>query len=86
MAHRVRVPRRVQRQLDKLPSTMFPRIDRQILALHEEPRPPGVKKMKARTSAYRVRVGDYRILFEIDDAAQEVTLIEIANRREAYRG
>ena len=60
------------------------RIDAAILALAETPRPPGCTKL-TNQEAWRIRVGDYRIVYEIRDTALVVTVIEIGHRREVYR-
>lgn len=56
-----------------------------IDALAHEPRPPGAKKLKG-DLRYRIRVGDYRIIYEIRDAILVVLVIKIGHRREVYRG
>ncbi len=53
--------------------------------LSDNPRPSGVKKLCGYTSTYRVRVGDYRIVYEVDDSAQEVCLLHVADRKDVYR-
>jgi len=73
-----------QRELDTLDDALFARIDRKILALAENPRPAGCKKLKGYKDQWRVRVGDWRVLYIIDDAAKVVTITHIAHRREAY--
>ena len=50
----------------------------------ENPRPMGVKKLSGQ-DAYRIRVGDYRILYEIDDTAKTVLVFAVRHRREVYR-
>jgi mRNA interferase RelE/StbE len=55
----------------------------QILA--GTPRPTGVVKLRNRTNEWRIRVGDYRIIYEIDDNEHQVTILRISHRREAYR-
>jgi mRNA interferase RelE/StbE len=73
-----------QRELDALDDALFTRIDRKILALAANPRPAGCKKLKGYKDLWRVRVGDWRVLYIIDDAAKLVTVTRIAHRREAY--
>jgi mRNA interferase RelE/StbE len=55
-----------------------------ILALEADPRPEGCLKVKGVEGVWRIRVGDWRIGYEIDDAKQEVTIIRIAHRSEFY--
>lgn len=60
------------------------RIARAIDELADAPRPRGVKKLKGGTG-YRIRVGDYRVIYEIDDNANALTVTVIAHRKDAYR-
>jgi mRNA interferase RelE/StbE len=60
------------------------RIVDRIQALATEPRPPGVEKLSG-AEKYRVRQGDYRILYTIDDGAKTVVVVKIGHRRDAYR-
>ncbi|MEW5988529.1 MAG: type II toxin-antitoxin system RelE/ParE family toxin [Chloroflexota bacterium] len=62
------------------------RISDTLRQLTENPRPPGAKKLTGSKSDWRVRVGDYRILYEVDDTAAHITVWRIAHRREVYRG
>jgi mRNA interferase RelE/StbE len=53
-------------------------------ALIEAPRPPGCKKLKGGEKEYRIRVGDYRIIYTIDDLAKAIEVTRVAHRREVY--
>jgi mRNA interferase RelE/StbE len=73
-----------QKQLDKLPdSVAIPLLDA-IEKLADEPRPDGCKKLKGR-AGYRVRRGDYRIIYDIQNDLLIVNVVAIGHRREAYR-
>jgi mRNA interferase RelE/StbE len=61
------------------------RIADRIRALAEEPRPVGSEKLAGRQDRLRIRQGDSRIVYSIDDAARAVTVVRIAHRRDAYR-
>jgi mRNA interferase RelE/StbE len=74
-----------ERDRRKLPPEIRSRITRTFLALEQDPRPPGVAKLSGTANGWRIRVGDYRILFEVDDEAQTVLVLRVAHRREAYR-
>jgi len=75
-----------QKGLDAIPQRDFQRVARAIAALEEEPRPPRVTKLAER-SLWRIRVGQYRIVYAVDDAAQVVTIVRVARRQEdTYRG
>jgi mRNA interferase RelE/StbE len=77
--------RRVERELNKVPPDTFERVAAAIKSLAETPRPPGVKKISGDT--FRIRVGRYRVIYEVDDAVQEVIITRVAKRSETtYRG
>ena len=78
---------RARRQLRKLSASVQKQIKPVIDALAENPRPEGVKKlkgMKKGIARYRVRSGNYRIIYEIDDNFLRVDVVDIKDRREAY--
>jgi len=72
-----------QRDFGRLPPSVKGRIRAATLALAEDPR--GQSEKLAGEDAYRTRVGDYRIVFRVDDSAKEVLVTRIKHRREAYR-
>ena len=61
------------------------RIDAHLLMLPEEPRPRGAKGLKGHARLHRIRVGEYRVVYEIDDAARVVTVTRVRLRARAYR-
>lgn len=61
------------------------RIAQRILALADNPRPPGVEKLSGTSEKYRVRQGNFRILYEIQDDILVVYIVRIADRKEIYR-
>jgi mRNA interferase RelE/StbE len=61
------------------------RITQRILALADDPRPPGVEKLSGTNEKYRIRQGDFRILYEIQDAVLIVYVVRIGDRKEVYR-
>ncbi|MGH9500276.1 MAG: type II toxin-antitoxin system RelE family toxin [Terriglobales bacterium] len=73
-----------QKELDALDDSVFNRIDRKILALVENPRPSGCKKLKGYKDHWRIRVGDWRVVYIIDDSARRVSVTRVAHRREVY--
>ena len=73
-----------QKELDALDDSVFRRIDRKILALADNPRPPGCKKLRGYRDQWRVRLGDWRVVYLIDDGAKLVTITRVAHRREVY--
>ena len=85
MPWRVILAPAAERQLWALPEGAERRIVRRLRALRAEPRPPGCLKLKGREDAYRLRVGDYRIIYRIEAAVLVVLVIEIGHRRDVYR-
>ena len=84
MKYEVRVIPAAEREMDKLPTPIHTRISRRILSLEDNPRPKGTKKLSGREE-YRLRVGDYRVLYTVDDKNSIVTIFTVGHRREAYR-
>jgi mRNA interferase RelE/StbE len=70
--------------LDKLDRTVLSRVAREIDALSGEPRPTGCRKLVNHVNRWRVRVGDWRVLYEIDDAARTVRVVAVRRRSKAY--
>ncbi|WP_405178786.1 type II toxin-antitoxin system RelE/ParE family toxin [Nocardia sp. NBC_01377] len=74
----------VLKQLQNLPREVFESALHAIIELIENPRPRGAKKLVGRTD-WRIRLGQYRIVYEIDDDEQVVTIMTVAKRSDAYR-
>lgn len=75
-----------ERQLKALPKPIQAHIVRRIETLHENPRPHGVKKLKdADGLYYRVRQGNYRILYTVHDKKLMIIIVKVADRKEVYR-
>jgi mRNA interferase RelE/StbE len=77
------IKRSAQKELDALDERLFARIDCRILALADNPRPAGCKRLTGYKDQWRVRAGDWRVLEIIDDA-KKACITRIARRREAY--
>jgi len=75
---------KVRKIILKLPSSTASRIENSLLALEEDPRPSGCKKLKGR-SGYRIRIGDYRIIYEIEDNILRVIVIDLGHRKDIYK-
>jgi mRNA interferase RelE/StbE len=80
----IEVKRSAWKELDALPDNMLARVLRKMETLRIAPRPPGCKKLRGYKDQWRVRVGDWRVVYVIDDAAKLVSITRIAHRREAY--
>ena len=85
MAYRIEVKSQAVRALERIPNPHRRRIARAIDGLAHDPRPAGCVKLTGADDAYRVRVGDYRILYEIADRVLIVYVIRIAHRKDVYR-
>lgn len=75
----------VQKQIDDLPNDIEERVIKEIQNLASEPRPNGVVKLKGSDNEYRIRVGDYRVRYEIDDDSQLVQILQCKHRKDVYR-
>lgn len=76
--------RTADRGIEKLPAQDREKVEQAIYDLGDEPYPRGAAKMQG-ASGYRLRQGDYRILYEVDETAREITVTKVAHRREVYR-
>lgn len=85
MSHSILFRPLAEKELLKLPKEQQVRIGRKIDALAHNPRPAGCAKLSGSEVLWRVRVGDYRVIYQIEDARLIVVIIEIAHRREVYR-
>jgi len=83
-SYKVFVKPSVERELRGLPKQDLQRIDRRIGLLANEPRPPGCEKLSGEGD-YRVRQGDYRIVYRVNDDEKVVEVIKVGHRREVYR-
>jgi mRNA interferase RelE/StbE len=84
MIYIILVERYAQKQILKLDKKVIPLIKTAIASLSENPRPYGYKKLKGE-EAYRIRVGDYRIIYEIDNNKIIVTVVSVGHRKEIYK-
>ena len=75
---------RAARELRDLPKQDAERVVRRIHALTQDPRPPGVMKLSG-ADGYRIRQGDWRVVYLLDDDAKRVDIVKIGHRREVYR-
>jgi len=82
--YKIELRRRAQRALDRLPKTDFQAVIQAIKDLAQTPRPGGIEKVKS-AGLWRIRQGDYRIIYAIDDNEHLVTVVRVGHRREIYR-
>ena len=83
--YRVDITKVAKRDLHALDFSVLNVIDHAILSLEEEPHPPASRQLKG-FYGYRLRVGDYRIIYTIDHTHKVVTVYRVRHRREVYRG
>jgi mRNA interferase RelE/StbE len=74
------------RQLVKLPRAVQAQIIAAIDSLEADPHPPGSKKLKGQANTYRLRVGKYRVLYDVYDRVLWVLILKVGHRKEVYRG
>lgn len=85
MPYQIALAPRAERELKALPQPARRKVDAKILSLAAQPRPAGCKKLQAKEELYRVRVGDYRIVYSVHDDVLLVLVLRIAQRGDAYR-
>jgi mRNA interferase RelE/StbE len=84
VSYRLEILRRAQKELEKLPRQDFERVRDAIRALSSEPRPPSCSKLSGR-EGWRIRVGQYRVIYEIQDRIRVLTVLDVGHRRDVYR-
>jgi mRNA interferase RelE/StbE len=77
--------RSARKELERLDQSLSFRILRRIESLAHVPRPDGCRKLQGATNLWRIRIGDHRVLYAVDDAKQVVDVIAIRHRSDAYR-
>jgi mRNA interferase RelE/StbE len=84
MNYSISILRQAQKELAQIPKESYERIRDFILSLEQNPRPHGCLKLTGR-DGWRIRVGKYRVVYEIDDNNKNVTILNIGHRRDVYR-
>ncbi len=85
MSYSVNIRPAAQRQFARLPANIRKAIGSELEGLALDPRPHGCRTMVGSTNSYRIRVADYRVIYEIDDTARAVRVTVIGHRGEVYR-
>ena len=83
--YRILLERSAERDLRRLAADTHDRIIRRIQGLATNPRPPGCRKLMGSDTDWRIRIGDYRVVYEIDDTTRVVRVNRVRHRREVYR-
>jgi mRNA interferase RelE/StbE len=81
--YQIEVTRAAQRDLKSLPKSVFKRADAKIQSLSKDPHPRGSKKLE--DNLFRIRVGDYRILYQVISDRIVIVIVRVRHRREVYR-
>ena len=77
--------RDLKQLVKQLSPSRFDRIDRKIQALANDPRPPGCEKLSGTENIYRIRDGDYRIIYQVSDRERRVEIARVRDRKDVYR-
>ena len=85
MTYEIIITKSIQKQLANLPNNIQERVYEKIAQLAEEPRPDGVVKLKGYDNEYRIRIGDYRLVYEIRDEQLIVLLVQCKHHRDVYK-
>ncbi len=83
--YEILLERRAEKDLRKLSSELFQRIIAKIQSLSENPKPQGSRKITGSKNDWRIRIGDYRAIYEIDEQEKRVRIMRVRHQREAYR-
>jgi len=83
-SYKIEIKKSAAKEIENLPSMILKRVISHIQELSDDPRPSGCKKLSG-DEKYRLRVGDYRILYEIEDDIVTVYVVKVAHRKELYR-
>ena len=83
--YEVLLERNAEKELRRLPSRLHDRVVEAIAALGTDPRPTGCRKLTGSKSDWRIRVGDYRVVYEIADSVRIIRVHRVRHRSEAYR-
>jgi mRNA interferase RelE/StbE len=75
---------KVEKAIARLPEVAYQRMNDAIDALADDPRPPGCEKLSGR-EGYRIRVGEWRAIYRVDDQQRRVDVVQVAHRRDVYR-
>lgn len=83
-SYKIEIKKSAAKEIENLPSVILKRVVSHIQELVNDPRPLGCKKLSG-DEKYRIRVGDYRILYEIEDEIVRIYVVKVAHRKEVYR-
>ena len=82
--YKVEISPSAEKQIKSLPKREQTKIIKRAYKLVDDPRPPGVKKLKGVNSLYRIRQGDWRIVYTVEDKRLVVLVVKVGHRKEVY--
>lgn len=85
MSYEVIIPKKVAKQIRALPANISRKILSSLSSLEQNPRPNDVKKLKGYDQTYRIRVGDYRVVYDIEDNKLIVLILSCRHRKNVYK-
>lgn len=85
MTYRIQLTKAAMRDLRSVPKNLLQRLDACIVKLADDPLPPGVKKLRNSGGMYRLRVSDYRIIYQVEQEVLTILVVKIGHRREIHR-
>ena len=85
MPYKIEITPAARRTIKKLPKNIQRKIIGKIELLTNDPRPTGIVKLSATENLYRVRTGDYRIIYQIQDSILLITITKVGHRRDIYK-
>jgi mRNA interferase RelE/StbE len=86
LSYSVTFARSARKELESLSKTAALRVLKKIESLPRNPRPSGCKKLSGQNSLYRIRIGDYRVVYSIDDADRKIDITIVRHRSSVYKG
>lgn len=86
MQYQIQFSAAAAKELKKLPKEVQLRLGKKILLLSDDPRPPGIKALQGQADILRLRIGDYRVIYQVNDENTLIRILKIGHRREIYRG
>ena len=83
--HEVFLERGAERDLKRMPALEFSRVIGRIQGLANSPRPPGSRKIAGSEGDWRIRIGDYRVVYAVDEKQKVITIFRVRHRKDIYR-
>lgn len=84
MAHQVLISKKATKGLQSVPAAEREAVETKIRALADDPRPTGCKKLKGSSDTYRIRQGDYRVIYSVEDKIKIVKVEKVGHRKDIY--